>query len=295
MPCYRPREAFVPPEGGRLRFFDRGDGRPVTIPCGWCVGCRVDKSKSWTIRALCESKLHEQNWFATLTYAPEFVPRELVRRDWQLTAKRLRKAAGPFRYMVVGEYGENLGRPHFHVIFFGLQLSDLKPWRKSHGHQVWRSAVLDAAWGMGIAEIGSLSVDSAAYVCGYIQKKIVGEMAESHYAAVDGETGELFHREPEFMLMSRRPGIGHDWLSRYHPEVYGVRDGVVVPGGQVFKPPSYFDRVAERLGVDIEGVKWERQVRASSPECRFECTEDRLRVRELVAKARLAGKSRPLQ
>lgn len=41
---------------------------PVTIPCGQCIGCRLDKAKDWAGRCVQESLLWDNSYFLTLTY-----------------------------------------------------------------------------------------------------------------------------------------------------------------------------------------------------------------------------------
>lgn len=43
----------------------------IKLPCGQCTGCRLDRSKQWAVRLMCEAQLHERNSFLTLTYNDE--------------------------------------------------------------------------------------------------------------------------------------------------------------------------------------------------------------------------------
>ena len=42
--------------------------KAAIVPCGTCIGCRLDQAKEWSQRMYHESKLHKENWFFTLTY-----------------------------------------------------------------------------------------------------------------------------------------------------------------------------------------------------------------------------------
>lgn len=137
---------------------------------------------------LLESFLHERSTFVTLTYDQAHYPPggNLVPRDLVLFLKRLRFHIKPvpIRYFGVGEYGEETWRPHYHLALFGIG----------------REATPDVqtAWGKGHVFLGDLTAKSAAYICGYVTKKMTS-----------AEDQRLGGRHPEFARMSRRPGIGH--------------------------------------------------------------------------------------
>lgn len=44
------------------------------IPCGQCIGCRLDKSREWATRCALEMGLYEKNCFVTLTYDDDHLP-----------------------------------------------------------------------------------------------------------------------------------------------------------------------------------------------------------------------------
>lgn len=165
----------------------------VTRGCGQCLGCRSRRRDEWAGRILMEARYHESSIFATLTYDPLTCPLELSKRDVQLFVKRLRKTH-KFRYFACGEYGERTGRPHYHVILFGLLPDDEQCIQKS--------------WSNGFVSCSLLTPARARYVAKYVLK------FES--VALDGQTlprGSSTGRQPEFSLMSRRPGIGLSALS----------------------------------------------------------------------------------
>lgn len=154
--------------------------------CGQCMPCRYNRRRLWTHRIILESLVHQGSSFLTLTYADEFLPDNgsLEPRDLQLFMKRIRKNTGlKLRYYGVGEYGDVTERPHYHVALFGLDPSD--------------AAHVAASWGLGHTMCGTLTFDSAAYVAGYVTKKMTGK-----------DDIRLRGRYPEFARMSLRPGIG---------------------------------------------------------------------------------------
>lgn len=295
MPCYSPIAAWQT-EGGDVVFVERGRiRRALTLPCGQCIGCRLERSRQWAVRCMHEAALHEKNAFITLTYDPENLPLygSLVYRDFQLFMKRLRKHAPGVRFFMCGEYGELYQRPHYHACLFGYQFPDLKYYsRGASGSDNYTSELLSRLWTVGFATVGQLTFESAAYVARYVCKKVTGSAADAHYCRTDLRTGEIVQVEPEFGHMSLKPGIGAKWLDKYYSEVYPF-DRVIVRGHPA-KPPRFYDKRLETLDYEkFEELDLTRYTKSvSSAE---DCTPERLRVREAVTRARLKFKVRSLE
>ncbi len=293
MPCYSPLHGFRARErsgnGKRAIVFQRSTGfedMPVTLPCGGCIGCRVEKSRQWAMRCVHEASLHVRNCFVTLTYSDEYLPARgsLDRAAFPRFMKRLRKAyPDGIRFFHCGEYGEKNGRPHYHALLFGFDFPDKMPFTVRSGYQVWRSPHLARLWPFGLHEIGTVTFESAAYCARYVVKKVVGEDEEWYYQRLDADTGELYRLEPEYATMSRRPGIGRRWIDRYGTEVY-QHDSVVVNGKEC-KPVRYYDSVLE--SVDPALMRSVKRARERAV-CLDEQTWERLEAREAVAEARVA-------
>lgn len=297
MPCYSPVTAYRSrtrnASGLRGLVFSPAHGfvdLKVKLPCGGCIGCRLDAASDWQTRIIHESKLHSESSFLTLTYSDEHLPvgSTLSKDDVQKFMKRLRKAIDPvpIRFFLVGEYGELNNRPHYHAIIFGFAfLGDRKPFKKTKtGHQLYISETLNKAWGMGQTLIGNLSSESAGYTARYAMKKITGELSETHYERLNPETGEIYRVLPEFALMSRRPGIGSDFYDRYKGEIF-PSDRVIVKGKE--KPvPKYYSRKLKASNPDLyEDVRIRRIQRAEANA--ENNTPDRLTVREEVKKSKV--------
>lgn len=294
MPCYHPLSA-IRTFSGAVRF-NRPRGaayaEPLSLPCGQCVGCRLERSRQWAVRCMAEASLREENAFVTLTYSEECVPQSgsLVPRDLVLFLKRLRRRIEPrkVRFFGCGEYGEETMRPHYHLLLFGYDFPDkvrIKGTAKEYPE--WTSETLDTTWGYGRTLIGSVSFESAAYVARYVVKKVTGSLAASHYRYADGN--RWVELEPEFGRMSRRPGIGKGWLEMFGNEVY-PNDSVISRGFEA-KPPRYFDVLAEEASpLEMFMVRREREL-ARKPQ---DCTEERLATREKCAVAKLTLKRRTL-
>lgn len=90
MACTYPLKAYRAP-GGRIVFKVK-DGyidRPLDIPCGQCLTCKLGKAQAWATRCYHESQLYKENSFITLTYDDEHLPLgwTLVLKHWQDFAK----------------------------------------------------------------------------------------------------------------------------------------------------------------------------------------------------------------
>lgn len=296
MPCYSPIKAYkakTTEESGKRRLvFNPNAGYrdlPVEIPCGQCIGCRLEKSRQWAIRCVHEASGYEDNSFITLTYAPENLPSDhsLDKTHFQKFMKRLRKYAdrpkdNGIRYYACGEYGELRSRPHYHAILFNWDFEDKYLWSKKNGHLLYRSETLEKLWPYGFASIGEVTFESAAYVARYVMKKITGENAEAEYRTFDKETGEIHQLEPEFALMSRRPGIGKKWFDKYYRDTN--KDFITV-NKQKVKIPKYYDTLREKFdGEFFEGIKHERRRKAAQN--KGDNTQTRLAQKEQVTKAK---------
>ena len=298
MACFHPLKAFRT-AGGEIIFNPHRQDTvaDLTLPCGQCVGCRLERSRQWAIRCVHEASLHKDNCFITLTYAPEHLPADnsLNYRDFQLFMKRLRKRfpESKIRFYMCGEYGENFGRPHFHACLFNWNFPDRKLFFTSkHGDKVYRSDTLEELWPFGLCSIGEVTFKSAAYVARYIMKKVTGQRAFAHYHEVDADgVSRETMRTPEFTKMSLKPGIGSDWLDKYKSDVY-PHDYVIINGKKV-KPPRYYDKkYMQSDPFDYDELEFHRFSRAR--EKLHDNTPERLVVREEVLQAKLSKLKRNL-
>lgn len=319
MPCYSPLRAWIGegPQGRRLLFKPlKLSDRSISLPCGRCIGCRLERGRQWSVRIMHEAKMHDACSFLTLTFDEAHypkgcalccpgVPGSLCVCTCQLFLKKLRERVnyGRFkcfkpvrlRFFLCGEYGEKLGRPHYHAIIFGWSFPDRVPSKSSGKFTLYTSALLSETWGNGNAWIGDVSFDSAMYVANYSTKKITGPKAKEFYGG----------RKPEFLLMSRRPGIGKSWIEKFSSDVYPADE--VIVRGQSARPPRYYDLVLASKNPDLlEKLKLKRAAEADVLE-KFSIPSGqilevaptrngrRLAVREQVARAKLALKRRSLE
>lgn len=224
----------------------------LELPCGQCTGCRLERSRSWAVRCVHEAQMHDENCFLTLTYDDDHLPSDgsLVKRDLTLFWKRLRKEIDPIRirYFACGEYGSQFERPHYHACVFGWSPPDKKLYTIRSGAYLYISAMIGNLWPFGFHTIGDVTFDSAAYVARYVLKKINGDRQKDHYGK----------RVPEYVVMSRKPGIAHDWIEKYSSDVY-PNDFVVIRDNIKCKPPRYYDKIYdEELNGDLVYLKNKR-------------------------------------
>ena len=255
MPCFHPNTAWYLPQSRTVSFEDRfgkevpGVRNSIQLACGQCTGCRSEYSRQWAMRIVLEQSLWLNNIFITLTYDNNHLPghNTLIKKDFQDFMKRLRwnkqsTKENPVRFFHCGEYGDKFGRPHYHAILFNTNFSDRK---QLLGHKgLTTSDTLSKLWGKGHSSIGDVTFQSAAYVAGYVQKKINGKQKDSHYAIIDPDTGEYQgQRQQEYSTMSRNPGIAGNWLAQYKDDVY-PSDNIHINGKEM-QPPKSFDRIYE--------------------------------------------------
>lgn len=243
MPCATPirvwRGKDANPETGKYPLVFKGKKaaqveQDFQIPCGKCLACKSARANAWGVRMYHEASLHAQNSFVTLTY--ENPPPAINKRDLQLFFKRVRKHGLRLRYFAVGEYGDQTRRPHYHAAIFG---HDFRGGSYNINSELYASPLLTELWGHGQVAVGDLSLDSCMYVAGYCQKK-----------SGDDDT---------FSLMSTRPGIGHNWLDKYHDDL--ARTGTVTVEGREYAiPPAYLRKLETFQSLDT-GEEYLAQVK----------------------------------
>jgi len=197
----------------------------LAFGCGQCIPCLVNKRREWTHRIMLEAECHEFNSFLTLTYDDDHLPSDgsVDPRELTLFMKRLRFAYEPdrLRFYGVGEYGEQDGRPHYHVAVFGMRACERI---NTQVHRRFGSGGICCdvctrvrdLWAQGFAFVGQLEPRSAAYVAGYVTKKIGG-------IGLNGG-------HPPFARMSNRPGIGCMFMDEVASTLLEVEfDGCDVP------------------------------------------------------------------
>jgi len=315
MTCFHPLSAYRSPsvvsKSGKAKICFVPKGKPegetnaewLRLPCGQCVGCRIDRSKASAVRCVHEAMNWEANCFITLTFNDDCLnsERTLKKADFQLFMKRLRKnykglesievdvtdpstgevtaeTRWPIRYYHCGEYGSDFKRPHHHACLFNFTFPDLVLWDIRDGVRLYRSKVLEKLWPFGYCTVGEVTWQSAAYVARYVMKKMTGSRAADHY---DG-------RLPEYNSMSLKPGLGAYFFQKFPGDIY-PKDFVNVFIGSKrikVKTPAYYDLLYDRVNPSgLAKLKAKRKL-AMLANCE-EYTPERLAAKERVCRSNL--------
>ncbi|QCS36588.1 replication initiator protein [Capybara microvirus Cap3_SP_472] len=238
------------------------------VPCGQCLGCRLQRSAEWADRCTLEMEENpEQCWFLTLTYNDENLPYIdefttkkgitytdtegtwngcLQKKDIQDFLKRLRRrweykySAHNIRTFYCGEYGPQTERPHYHMICFNLPITpDMMTIQKLNWEKdiLYKCDEIEQIWGKGFVVIEECNWQACNYVARYITKKQTGKLADEYYA----QKGQI----PPFVQASLKPAIGKNYYQENKSKIY-ENDNIIITGkGKVLKikPPRYFDKL----------------------------------------------------
>lgn len=214
--------------------------RFVQVPCGHCIPCRINKSLEWLIRLEYENQCHPYSSFVTLTYNDENLPKDngLHKADLQKFMKLLRfNSSEKYKYYGIGEYGETElkyfspesleahGRPHYHLIIFGLKPDCdesrelvFQSWKKCN-----REMIIDPIH----KAVGTVTHDSMLYVCDYMQKKQYSVNGLKLYG----------NAQPPFQLCSQRLGLD----GFLNDNVHGILSNGFITYNSLKAPiPRYF-------------------------------------------------------
>lgn len=235
MECLSPVDIYY-----RDKYTD--DVKKCSVRCGRCIPCMQKYSSDWALRCQMELKLHSESCCVTLTYDNEHCPKELFRKDSQDFLKRLRRhfTDKSIRYFGCGEYGTKLGRPHFHIILFGIDFSDKRYFKMSGNKQkVYTSKTLSKLWNFGFATIGDVSRETCFYTAKYL-----------------GKLRQIKGKKAPFCIMSLKPSIGFDYLTL---EDFS-RGYFYFDGKKTFIPRSFYQSL-ERKGFDFYDLNEVRKER----------------------------------
>lgn len=262
MACYHPLQAFLikniktgknrvvfPSERRNITHYvdaieDKSveNGSDLKLPCSACVGCKLEYSRQWSVRCIHEASYHKSNCFITLTYDNAHLPEfgTLVKKHVQDFFKRLRSRFPdyPMKYYHCGEYGDKLGRPHYHILLFGFDFSDKTYYSERRGNVYYVSELLAQIWPFGKAILGDVTLQSAGYVARYATKKQYGRFASRYYGK----------RIPEYATMSN--GIGERWFYDNWRDVYPADDIIILNHKNKpvrHKPPRRYDELLKEL------------------------------------------------
>lgn len=131
-----------------------------------------------------------------------------------------------FKYIACGEYGDQFGRPHYHVIFFGLDFSVCARFFKS-------------SWIAGKVKVLPVLAGGIRYVLKYFEKNQSKEFDDKNYFD--------YGLEPPFMSFSK--GLGAGWFEANKESI--AKYGMIKSGARWLPVPSYFARKYYRYNDDL--------------------------------------------
>lgn len=204
----------------------------LLVPCGGCLGCRLDKLALWTAR--CNYELFKgHSAFVTFTYDDYHLPYNdgslfpTLRQDdlnhyidnirhkvkkMPLLPKGNRK---DFSYFACGEYGDKFSRPHYHVLFFGLDFKEFNP-------------VFKSTWHNGMIKSLPVMSGGVRYVVDYMTKSVNGSLAEQMFDSKGIER--------PFKSVSR--GLGSELFFNHRDEIR--KEHILKIGSRIIPVPSYY-------------------------------------------------------
>lgn len=236
----------------------------LTVPCGKCIACKIQKRKEWSIRMLHELNSWDDACFLTLTYSEEHLPfypggaygpvpypwPTLKKSDIQKFFKRLRRDLNNenrnIKYFACGEYGEKTQRPHYHAIVYGLGLSrnDRLQVMENWPFCDWKNSQIRKG------SFGLVEPDSIQYVAGYINKKFDN--------VVEYEEYHKYGREPTFRILSQ--GIGKEYIYENAEQLF--QNGFITHRSVPQSIPRYYLDKLDQIGLrpDVSDSQNERQI-----------------------------------
>lgn len=192
----------------------------IPCGCGQCVVCRIARRRLWANRLMLEKLSHENASFVTLTYADANVE-DVTGTDWKANRpvlgtlvyehprnflKKLRRHCAnvdenwKIRYYLVGEYGDESERPHYHIALYGFPHCLNGQTNHLQKNCCPSCETIQKMWIHGGVDVGELNEKSSSYIAGYVTKKWTKEDLWTKQ--------KLMGRKPEFCRMSLKPGIG---------------------------------------------------------------------------------------
>lgn len=162
-----------------------------------------------------------------MTYDDDHLPADgVVKKDLQDWLKRLRhRESTGIRYYAVGEYGSITARPHYHMLLFNSSVD---------------VSTLTSLWAKGHIMAGNVTPASIHYTTKYMITK--GNVPAG--------------KNPGFTIMSRKPGIGYQYLAthadwhRNAKRSYVQQEGFKMAMPRYFKEKIFTQWERKRMAVD---------------------------------------------
>lgn len=183
------------------------------VACRYCDLCRSNRLNDLIGRCIAEQCAASKTFSVTLTYAGNTAQSAVFRyADIQLMLKRLRKDGYSVRYICAGEYGEQKGRVHWHIILFFYGRS---PSVKLERRVDW------SYWPHGFSYFQNPDYKGIRYAIKYALKQDLGIKT---------------------VTMSKKPPLGYDFFMR-------LAHDIVDRALPIHSPEYSFAHVLDRNGV----------------------------------------------
>lgn len=207
-------------------------GKSISFPCGYCVGCKMDKINLWTRRITYEYTGKTSSFVALtyddfhLHYNKGYYNPSLDRLELKKFLDNLRHLVhnkygsadgvnANFKHFAVGEYGGMNNRPHYHLLLLGLSPK-------------FCSVVLPKLWKKGSIRVDPMALGSVRYVLKYMEKQQNKDYYKKHYTC--------FGLDPPFISCS--PGIGAEYIMSHSDDI--LRTGCIKDGSHFIPVPNYW-------------------------------------------------------
>lgn len=206
-------------------------GKIITFPCGGCLGCRIDSMLLWQARCTAEY-VRYRSAFVTFTYDENHLYykgnglfpslyREDIHKYIDSLRHRVKKipvlpygCIKDFKYLAVGEYGDTFHRPHYHVLFFGLDFKDMQN-------------IFCSSWSKGYVKVLPLMSGGVRYVLDYMFKSLKGDYANKY---------DVQNIERPFFSVS--PKFGYDFFFANKDSI--IEHGFIKMGSRRVPVPTYY-------------------------------------------------------
>lgn len=195
------------------------NGRLYLHPCGQCLNCRINDTRSWYVRSRFEIKKAERpfQYFLTLTYNEENLPDDGLcdKVEFKHFLNNLNTSFGlRMRYFGTSDYGSINNRCHYHAIILSTKKIT--------------QAQVERIWKRGFVYLKPLNNENLKYVLRYTIKKKPFDNKEKGY----------------FRLISK--GWGNNVKDFYTGQDYFVFDG---------RKYGISPYLRQKLGLDREPIK----------------------------------------
>lgn len=213
-----------------------GECYPIfqVLPCGKCTVCRYKKTQQWMTRAFAENCTSEHMpLFITLTMNDySYPPCGLLKEYCQKFMKRLRKRIADYgyteqlRYFLVGEYGSNTARGHYHLLLWNFPSMDYRE-MKDYIEDAWSIIVDEETFSKLPKDFKYLEItrkwnlSKRCYEPFNIFRQRIGFVYPLYVSEGAASYVMKYMRKEQvvpkgcvkpFQLYSRRKGIGYQWL-----------------------------------------------------------------------------------